>query len=318
MQHTKKFFILIGIICLLGCLILSNCTSIPSIPSDMSLSIPYAGDSGGFEIIPDTIRCSTAVNNGKKYACFESFANNETIELYADKTEVILTRRIGNTTQFYKETFSDNGQPYVNPLQRVYDELRQLNFQYIRTDTQKRTTYYVYEATQTIQTVQQEQIDYQAYSIELDWLDGNHYSFKYYNYSDGALLISAEAPDEINPLLQEDTKWVVDLENECIYNRETSQKIPFIVSEIVAGKGLSPNDSNATVTEEPSIIWVSVNAKTKQLEKLQYVRDEAGREITILQSPSIASPKLTENMTEMDEETFQMATMLLSLVESFI
>lgn len=85
-----------------------------------------------------------------------------------------------------------------------------------------------------------QQIPYTVYILKLRWTDGETHLFRYYRYSDGTTLISAGAPREINPLLTENTPWVLELEQGRVRNTLTGQTVYLSVLGTDTGESLSP------------------------------------------------------------------------------
>ena len=233
-----------------------------------------------------------------------------TVEYYASESEILMLYTQNGRTMYYTEAVQEPVQ-YDNPLSTVYDALRQLDF-LLQEQSDER---YIYEAIKTEQIVDSQQIPYTVYTIQTQWTDGNTYIFKYYEYSDGAILISAEAPGEINPLLMPSTPWVIDLANSCIRNTQSNQSVAFTVTQTSTGQALSPNGGNTQVTENETHIYAYVDANTKTITKLKY---EDGADVSILYTANIQKPILTTDMVPMDSRTLQVAMMLIYTIESLL
>jgi hypothetical protein len=277
-------------------------------------NIPEVKNVGGYEIKTDAIFCKVVVNNTYKYACFESYGNDRKVEFYASPTEMILIDVSNGQTQYYYDTYEDVGQVYANPIGRLYAELENMDFHYFADET----NYQIFESIQTSTVVESENIRYNVYSIEMDWRDGKHYSYKYYDYADGSTLISAEAPDEINPRLVEDTKWIVDLDAMNIHNTETKETLPINIIDVSVGEGLSPDNKDSTIVEKQYYVYVYVNSETGEIEKLRYSKDEGGTEVNVLNEFDVAKPVITNDMGQMDENALQLNMMLIYMLESLI
>lgn len=281
-----------------------------------SLTIPEVDNIGGYEIKTDAIHYTIVVNGQYKYVNYETYTNSQKIEFYASPTEMVILNTVNGVTQYYTKTYEDSKQTYTNPVQHVFDDLQELKFNYTESVNNDGMDYLVYEAVQTVQSIQQEQIQYDLYSIDMEWIDGKRYSFRYYSYSDGSTLISAEAPDEINPLLTEDTKWVVDLDSQYLYHTVTKEKVSFAIKDKSTGKGVSPIGSNSTVIESQYSIYAYVNQATGWIEKLSYAQSES--DVSILYAAEIVKPVITDEMTELDDQTVEMIKMLINMLESII
>jgi hypothetical protein len=280
--------------------------------------IPEAGATGGYEINSDAFYCIVAVDNDYKYSKFKSKNNNHTVEYYASPTEMVIIDIGEEGTKYYHAMFDDIDQIYTNPLKAVYDDLKGLEFNQV--ENEGNTGQNVFQAIKTTQVVDQQQIDYTEYQIEMTWTDDEVYNFSYYEYADGSILISAEAPDEINPLINKDTVWVVDMENKYVRNNETKEEVTFTVTNISTGKALSPNGTETTVKDVQSYVYVYVNKDNGLIEKMQYSDNEAadGMTVDILNSVEITKPDVTDDMVEMNEDELYVAMMLIGMLESLI
>lgn len=267
---------------------------------------------GGYEIVTDTMKCIVVADNGYKYSYFESYEGRK-IEFYAGPTEMIIVESIDNTTRYYRETYEDIGQVYPNPLTHVYEGLQQMDFEHIETDG----NYNVYEAINIVQVETQDKIKYNLYIVEMDWVDGETYYYKYYEYADGATLISAEAPNEINPRITEDTKWVIDLDKPAVRNTETGQEIGIKIIGISSGEATSP-DGEPTIEEQRYVVRANVNRDTNRIESLIYINDVLEIEVSVIHEVSIEKPVVTEDMGEIDHSELQGMLMLIYMLESII
>jgi hypothetical protein len=258
----------------------------------------------------DNINCTLIANGEYKYTRFHSNADGATVEFYASPTEMVITYSRNGVTMYYAETVTDPI-PYENPLKWVYASLRQLDFCL----EEQADISFVYKAVKTEQIMDAQQIPYTVYTLQTEWTDGNTYVFRYYAYSDGAILISAEAPDEINPLLTENTPWTVDLDKSCIRNTKTGLEIPFSLLETATGEALSPNGGNSQVTEKKTSIFAYVDADSGRITGLEF---EGGAVVTVLYTADIQKPSMTPDMLPMDHNTLQIAMMLIQTVESLL
>jgi hypothetical protein len=296
----------------------SNASGNNNANKNTAFQIPEAGATGGYEINSDAFYCIVAVDNDYKYSKFKSKSNNHTVEYYASPTEMVIIDIGEEGTKYYHAMFDDIDQIYTNPLKAVYDDLKGLEFNQV--ENEENAGQNVFQAIKTTQVVDQQQIDYTEYQIEMTWTDDEVYNFSYYEYVDGSILISAEAPDEINPLINKDTVWAVDMENKCVSNNETKKEVAFTVTGISTGKALSPNGTETTVKDVQSYVYVYVNKDNGLIEKMQYSDNEAadGMTVDILNSVEITKPEVTDDMVEMNEDELYVAMMLIGMLESLI
>ena len=279
------------------------------------LVIPEAGRSGGYAVHTETLDCTVVADGACQYTCISFTDGSKKVELYIDSTELYLLDTTNGVTSFYQETHADDGQLFENPVSGIFDMLKDLTFRYEK--AKSGTTQDVFEATQVVRSIQAESVSYAVHLIEMDWIDGQYYAFRYYEYADGATLISAEAPNEINPLLQADTPWRIDLSGLCICNRQTDARVPLTIITTEAGEGLSPDGGATTVLETEQTIRVCVNPETKEMEKIFFFRDPY-IEMTVLNTVEIQKPKITEDMKPIDSETLQLAMLLVYTVDALI
>lgn len=298
MKKILSMFLLVAL--------LSGCTR----NAAQKLTVPEADTIGGYEMTTENISCTVIANGEYKYTRFHSNTDSMTVEFYATPTEIVIICTQNGSTMYYTESVP-NPVSYDNPLKAVYDSLRELEFLL----EEQSDTSCVYKATKTEQIMDAQQIPYTVYTLQTQWTDEKTYTFKYYEYSDGAILISAEAPAEINPMLTENTPWVVDLDNSCIRNTNTDKEIAVAVLQISAGEALSPNGSNTQVTEKKTHIYAYVDAETRKITKLQY---EGGADVNILYTADIQEPVITPDMIPMDSHTLQSAMMLIYTIESLL
>lgn len=245
---VKKLGIILLLLVLLSSI--TGCSKTPKI-SD-TLEIPTAAKCGGYEIQTAELNCRIVANGDKKYVSFQSVSGMGA-EFYISSTEMIMLFTQNGQTSYHTEAKEGRIDHYPNPITRVLNDLRTLDFRCISVEDD-----WVYEAVKVEQISQEVQIDYTVYTVQMDWIDGEHYTFKYYIYADGATLISAEAPKEINPLLFADTPWQILKDEDHIVNNVTGQKVPFVITHIATGKALSPNGS-ANITEIKESIFIYCN-----------------------------------------------------------
>lgn len=266
---------------------------------------------GGYAIETEALSCKVVVDGEYKYSQFRSVSDGRTVELYSSPTELLLIHSVDGETQYYRETYAGNAQGYANPLTAVFEALRHLDFQL----NEQTDEHLIYEAVETELIVEEQQIPYTLYELEMVWTDGKTYVYRFYDFSDGAVLISAEAPNEINPLITADTPWAVDVSALCVRNTRTGDAIPITVNSTTTGQALSPDGGDVTTVEWQRSIYAYISTDTGKLERLQY---QDGADVTILYEAKIQKPEITPDMTEMDSDTLQLAMMLAYAIESLL
>ena len=299
-----------GLVCIVG--LLSGCEMHEN---EIILTIPELGNVGGYEIVTDNVHCKVYSDGESRCSKFESKSDQHIIEFYAGKTESILLDTSNSVTMQYSQSYDKAQEPFANPLASIYEKLRKLEFKWV----EEKDGYNVFQAIKTELISDEKQIDYTKYTLKMIWKDGKEYIFSYYSYVDGAMLISAEAPREINPLLTKDTKWMVDIKKGAVKNIATEETVAFEITDITSGKALSPNGSTETI-EKISYLNVYTDVKTGAIIKMQIIdgNGNLGAMIHILSESEIIKPEITNDMLPMDDSTYQMALMLISMIESLI
>jgi hypothetical protein len=220
--------------------------------------------------------------------------------------------------KYFYETFEDVNQKYTNPMMRTLVNLKAMNFKRSGQVEIDGMMYNEYSATQIVYEYDQEQIKYNVYTIEMNWIDGKLYRYKYYDYSDGSTLISAEAPSEINPLINENTTWVVDLDGLVVHNTADGVKVPINVVMISTGEALSPDGGETTVIEREKTTFIYVNPDNGNIELIKYAGKEDSTNVNVLYTADFDKPVVTDDMTVMDNDTLQVAMMLMYTIESLL
>jgi len=294
--------------------VITGCSNTDKTPK---LVIPESPETGGYELETDAAYVTVLTDGNKKYTKFTAKSDVHEVELYEDATELILIDRVASNTSLYTESYSDVDVEvhFKHPLASVYDKLRKLDFSY----KEEQDGYQIFHAVQTSIVPTQEQIDYTCYLLYITWIDGNDYLFQYFVYADGATLIAAEAPIEINDRITKDTNWRIDFENACIKNIETQEQVSFEILETTTGKALSPN-GGSTLEEKKIYIYLYVDKDTGNLSELRYGSDEnaMGIIVHILNATTVNKPETNTDMIPMDDETLQIDATLMSIVETFI
>ncbi len=274
--------------------------------------IPQLGNKGGFELQTSQLSCKSLVSDGRKYIFCSLAAGGQVIEYYADGSELCIVYTIGDTTYYYSASITEPA-VYRHPMADTMDMLRELQFSAAGEETLDGKTYLVYHGEETITNAVEQQIDYTKYTIQMDWPNVGTCLFHYYIYSDGATLISAEAPAEINPLLTPDTAWSIDADIRHLTNAATNERIPLVIIETTTGKALSPNGGHSATEEHTIHYYIYTDPETGAFERFQ---QNDGAAITLLYDVQISKPVITDEMAEMDERMLQTVFALLDTVES--
>ena len=262
---------------------------------------PDVSTVGGYEIKTDNFHAKFVVNGEAKYATFAALdekAKRE-VKLFSNATDLYVTDKQEETTiGSHDKIETEEPIVHVNPLTYFYNELKDVKFTFEKTESANcyddTKEYNVYTGKQIMQMHDEQQIDCVVYTVKLMWTDNNEYVFKYYEYVDGSTLISAEAPAEINPLLTENTKWVVKMDGETpvVFNQETQESIQLNVLSVENTKGLSPNGSNTEVKNVEKIIHILCNKNDGKIAYIKMI--ENGHETAIKVINDFEMPDLKE------------------------
>jgi hypothetical protein len=272
------------------------------------------GDSGGYIIETDNLYYEVMADHGYKYSKFLSREQNRTIEYYASPTEMIIIDDINGEKTYCHKTFEQNDQQYTNPLRKLYNDIAGYDFKYLKNHTIKDSDYKIYSTSQTVDTTV-DTIRYNKYSIELDWIDGQHYIFDYYEYANNNISFSESAPIELHD--EEQIKnWVVDIPNSIITNSSLNTQIDIQIIGISTGEEQCDNDNLTTTSTHH--IRLYVNTKTNAIDYIDYVQDEFNTTFAISHNAKITKPQITDEMVEMSDDRITTVITLIHMLESAI
>lgn len=271
---------------------------------------------GGYAFDTQSLSCKVVADGAYQYSSFLSKTNDHKIEVYIGPTEMLVVNTLDGVTTYRLENYEDQGQTYTNPMVRVFDDLKSLEFEFNGEITLDGIPYQEYCAAETVQKQTTPKTEYTLYTIQTKWIDDEIYLFQYCVYADGATLMIGNGPEEIDPQLTKDTTWVIDIENLSICDTATDAENPIYIVATSSGEGVSPiNDEKITV-EVQHYTYVYVNTQTGKIEKIQYVKDQAGAMVTVLHTVEIEKPVITDEMTVMDDETLETAIALIAMLDS--
>ena len=270
---------------------------------------------GGYELDTETIYSTILVDHEYKYCKFMDKTTGRLVEFYAGPTEMLMIDKMNDVSSYYTETFEDINQMYTSPLVKLYSEFKDLDFELVDGISDD---YDVFEAVQVVEVKRSEHVKYNLYTVKMHWIDNQDYEFKYYDYADDSILITAEAPNEINPMITADTPWIVDMDELCVYNSETEERVELELVNIQVGEGITPNQ-NTTITEtKENKIRLYVNRDTEERAKLHYPNDDNDTMINILHDIEIIKPELNDSMVKMDATQAQNTLTLIYMLETLI
>lgn len=298
------------------CLIIALCgcgNDVTDPTTTKTFSLNELSPSGGYSLSTEAMTCQVLVTEQSEYILYSN--SERTMICYVDQDELLLLDDSEGLTTYYTENTTEQTMDFTHPLENLWEELKELDFTYQSSENGKD----IYSAVTINQVTDQEQIPYIMYVIDMTWTDGENYTFSYYVYDDGATLISAEAPDEINPLLNSETKWKIDLDTMSIINTETQQNIPFSISSTTTGEAISPDGSNTVISEQTIETILYYDPTVSKVTAIQYVNDGVdGSQIEVLYEAAFEKPEITAQMEEMDTTSAQYLIMLASLLDNLL
>ena len=168
------------------------------------------GSKGGYVLTTSGSVFTLKVDSDYKYSYYESVDGTRTIEFYAGPTEMIVIDTLNGECKYYAETFEDIDQIYDNPIGHIYTAVQGYEFEQVLGNEK------LFVAHETREVEQQELVEYTCYDISMTWTDNKEYVYQYFEFVDGQTLVSAYAPDEINPYFTENCKWKFDVENSLL------------------------------------------------------------------------------------------------------
>lgn len=270
---------------------------------------------GGYAFDTDSLSCKLVVDGEEQYSRFASATNDHIIEFYISPTEMIVINTLEGVTTYYCETYDDSECSFTNPMVRIFEEMKLLEFESSGEITLDGTAYQEYCAAETVQKQTTPKVEYTLYTIQTKWIDDEMYLFQYCVYADGATLFIGDAPDEIDPLVTADTTWIMDLDSMQIFDCASDTGIPIHIVETSSGEGVSPWSEEKITVEIQHFTYIYVDPQTQRIEKFQMVKDSPGAIVSVLYSSEIEKPVITNEMTVMDDDTLETAIWLISMLD---
>ena len=272
---------------------------------------------GGYQMETVSMSFTNVVDGGYKYTRFVSMKDQKIAEVYIAPTETVVLSTQNGVTYFFREAHAATNQSFTNPASSILEAFQKLSFTKKGTTEINGVTLAEFVAVQTGSKVDMPQVDYTAYQLELTWLDQKTYCFRYYVYADGAILISSEAPDTINPQLNPNTTWMIDLDNQSVRNAADGTQVPVTILGSLTGQAASPESETISVDFEYTT-YLYTDPDTGRIEKFQSVQDSPGALVTVLHDPQIVRPALTNELVPMDSEKLNQVLTMITLMEQII
>lgn len=267
---------------------------------------------GGYVLTTNGSVFTLMVDSDYKYSYYESVDGTRTIEFYAGPTEMIVVDTLNGARKYYAETFEDIDQIYDNPIGHVYAGIQGLEFEQVLGNEKQ------FVAHQTRQVEQQELVEYTCYDITMTWTDNKEYKYQYFAFVNGDVLVSAYAPDEINPYFTKDCKWKFDVENLVVYNEETKESVNFVVTGITTGESAALNDeSEKTYITQTTNIYLELD-ETNNLKSIKHETDKVTVGYEFIREFEITKPQYDEGWTKMTTDEVKNVLMLLYMLESLV
>lgn len=280
-----------------------------SVNNKTEFSIPEVGAQGGYKIATEQIAIVAYTTGDCKYVEMSS-KDGSCLQCYITPTEMIVVDTANGETTYYKETF-DTDQTYTNPLTRIFGSMKNMDF----AETSEGSGIYRAE----IKTEQEvsKVIKYNRYEIKMTWTDNKEYVFEYFDYANGENIVSADAPDEINPAITKDTTWIVDVDSCVVTNTATNTSVPFTVTKIVAEEGASPSGTEKETITKEFTIELTVDEKF-EINKVRYLSTNLDLNIDILYNFDMVKPVIPDGAREMTTDEAQDALFRVYAAESII
>jgi hypothetical protein len=266
---------------------------------------------GGYSFETEAMNVVYAVNGGYQYISFHSVTNDHTIQVYISPAETIVLNSQQGATSYYTETYEEEETSYPNPMVSILNQFMEQEFTCNGEVMLAGTAYMEHCAVQTVQKQTTPVTDYTLYTIQTNWSDGVNYLFQYQIFADGAALVIGNAPKE----LTESTAWFMDLESLQFVNRTSSVAIPVFIVATSTGQGVSPWNNEKITVEVQHFTYLYTDPETGRIEKFQSVKDTPGALVTVLHTPQITRPEITDDMAVMDSDTLEGALSLISMLE---
>ena len=267
---------------------------------------------GGYVLTTNGSVYTLMVDSDYKYSYYESVDGTRTIEFYAGPTEMIVVDTLNGAHKYYAETFEDIDQIYDNPIGHIYAGIQGLEFEQVLGNEKQFVAY------QTRQVEQQELVEYTCYDITMTWTDNKEYKYQYFAFVNGDVLVSAYAPDEINPYFTKDCKWKFDVENLVVYNEETKESVDFVVTGITTGESAALNDeSEKTYITQTTNIYLELD-ETNNLKSIKHETDKVTVGYEFIREFEITKPQYDEGWPKMTTDEAKNVLMLLYMLESLV
>lgn len=278
--------------------------------TDNQFTVPETSTSGGYRIAANGIEIIVYATGDCKYVKLAS-ADGTVLQYYTTPEETIILDEQQSESFYYHEDANQTDTTYENPVVHIFDELRTMTFYEVAGENG------IYRADEQNESVVAKTVPYKQYQIKLTWLDGKEYVFEYFAYENGDILISADAPDEINPYFTENTPWIVDIVETSVINANTKETVPFAVLSVKEDEGIPPENTETEIVTNSLTVELQIG-RNGEIETVRYIRHNMDLTIEILNDYEITPPNIPPNAVIMGNEELGVAMMKVYAAESVI
>lgn len=315
MKKNRK--LTIGVVILLLILLMCGCGSKASSERNPTMDAPTTSiqdttEKGGYVLTVNQTAFTVLAEDAYKQIRYVSADGSNTIDFYACPTEMIVVDTTNGVKRYYTEKLDATNQIYENPITHICGIFAELEFD-PSADNEN-----LLVATQTYQVETTQAVAYRCYDISMTWTDNKEYKYQYFEFADGNVMVSAYAPDEINPYFTEDCKWTFDIENLILYHEETGQTVDIVVQGMTEGESSAMVDEeDRTYTTQTATVYIELDETEKPI-SLRYENQGTTFSYQFLYDFTIEPPVYEKDWSVMRSEEAQKVLMLISMLENLI
>ena len=315
MKKNRK--LTIGVVILLLILLMCGCGSKASSERNPTTDAPTTSiqdttEKGGYVLTVNQTAFTVLVEDTYKQIRYVSADGSNTIDFYASPTEMTVVDTTNGVKRYYTEKLDATNQIYENPITHICGSFAELEFD-PSADNEN-----LLVATQTYQVETTQAVAYRCYDISMTWTDNKEYKYQYFEFADGNVMVSAYAPDEINPYFTEDCKWKFDIENLILYHQETKQTVAIVVQGMTEGESSAMVDEeDRTYTTQTATVYIELD-ETENPISLRYENQGTIFSYQFLYDFTIEPPVYENDWSVMSSEEAQKVLMLISMLENLI
>ena len=315
MKKNRK--LTIGVVILLLILLMCGCGSKASSERNPTMDAPTTSiqdttEKGGYVLTVNQTAFTVLVEDTYKQIRYVSADGSNTIDFYASPTEMTVVDTTNGVKRYYTENLDATNQIYENPITHICGSFAELEFD-PSADNEN-----LLVATQTYQVETTQAVAYRCYDISMTWTDNKEYKYQYFEFADGNVMVSAYAPDEINPYFTEDCKWKFDIENLILYHQETKQTVAIVVQGMTEGESSAMVDEeDRTYTTQTATVYIELD-ETENPISLRYENQGTIFSYQFLYDFTIEPPVYENDWSVMSSEEAQKVLMLISMLENLI